>query len=126
MSLVFYKCSVCGNVAVKPYDSGVGLVCCGEEMQMLVPGTVDAALEKHVPDVTVEGPIISVQVGSVEHPMTEEHSIAFIALETEKGYQIAPLTPDMTPHATFAVAPGDRAVRVYEYCNLHGLWSFDL
>lgn len=125
MKLEFYKCAHCGNVAVKLFNRGVPLVCCGEKMQLLEPGTVDAALEKHVPVVTV-GEAIHVEVGSVAHPMEEEHYITMIVLETNRGFQVAQLTPGAAPQADFAVAPGEEAVAVYEYCNLHGLWKTDL
>lgn len=122
MDLKFYKCMHCGNIAIKPFDSGVPLVCCGEKMTELTANSVDAALEKHVPEVTVNGSSIHVQVGSTPHPMTPEHYITFICLVTKKGYQIAELTPEDTPTADFAVAEGDEPVKVYEYCNIHGLW----
>ena len=122
MKLKFFKCEHCGNVAVKVFDSGVPLVCCGEKMVELVANTTDAATEKHVPVVTADGSVVRVQVGSVEHPMTPEHYITLICLETEKGYQVAPLSADGKPEAVIAVAEGDKPVRVYEYCNLHGLW----
>ncbi len=123
MALKFYKCNHCGNVAVKPYDKGVPLMCCGEKMTELTANTVDAAVEKHVPVVTVEGSAVHVVVGEVVHPMTEEHQISFIALETKNGYQIAELAPTDEPKADFALAEGDEVVAVYEYCNLHGLWK---
>ncbi len=126
MDVRFYKCMHCGNVAVKVVDAGVPLVCCGEKMVELQAGSEDAALEKHVPAVEVEGNRVVVNVGSVDHPMIEEHYIMFICLVTEKGYQFAPLAPGEAPHATFALAEGDEAVRVYEYCNLHGLWVTEL
>ena len=122
----FYICSHCGNVAEKVNDTGVPLFCCGEAMKELVPNTVDAAQEKHVPAVTVEGNLVHVQVGSVIHPMLEEHHIGFIWLETELGGQRRSLVPGDEPKATFAVAPGDKAVAVYEWCNLHGLWKAEL
>ena len=122
MELKFYKCAHCGSIAVKPFDSGVPLVCCGEPMTELVANTTDAAVEKHVPAVTVDGANVHVQVGSTAHPMTPEHYITFICLVTKKGYQIAPLSPEDAPVADFAVAAGDEPVKVYEYCNLHGLW----
>lgn len=122
MALAFYKCEICGNIAIKPFDAGVPLMCCGSKMTLLEANTTDAATEKHVPVVTVEGANVHVQVGSVAHPMTEEHLIAFICLETKKGYQVAELTAADEPVADFAVAEGDEPVRVYEYCNLHGLW----
>lgn len=126
MEIKFYVCEHCGNIAVKVVDSGVPLVCCGESMVELVAGAVDAAKEKHVPAVTVEGNVVSVCVGDVEHPMTPEHYIQMICLVTEKGYQIAPLSSDVEPKATFVVAEGDKPVAVYEYCNLHGLWVAEL
>lgn len=122
MDVKFFKCLHCGNVAVKPHDVGVPLVCCGEKMVELEANSTDAATEKHVPVVTVNGANVHVQIGSVEHPMTEEHLISFICLVTEKGYQVAHLTAADKPEADFAVAEGDKALKVYEYCNLHGLW----
>lgn len=126
MDVTFYRCNHCGNIAVKPFDAGVLLVCCGEQMTALVANSTDAAKEKHVPAVTVDGKRVRVQVGEVEHPMTSEHFIAMICLVTEKGYQIVPLSPEGEPVAEFAIAADDSPVKVYEYCNLHGLWSVDL
>lgn len=125
MALEFYRCAHCGNVAVKLFDKGVPLVCCGEPMQKLEAGVTDAAQEKHVPAVEV-GETIHVQVGSVAHPMLEEHFITMIVLETKKGFSVAHLNPGDAPEADFVVAPGDEAVAVYEYCNLHGLWKADV
>ena len=126
MALEFFKCAHCGNVAIKPFDAGVPLMCCGEKMEQLVANTTDAATEKHVPVVTVNGSQVDVVVGEVEHPMTEEHLIAFIVLETKAGYQVAKQHADDAPKASFAVAEGDAPVAVYEYCNLHGLWKAEL
>lgn len=122
MDVKFFKCLHCGNVAVKPFDAGVPLMCCGDKMVELEANSTDAATEKHVPQVTVDGAAVHVEVGSVPHPMTPEHYITFICLVTKKGYQIAPLSPEDAPVADFAVAAGDEPVKVYEYCNLHGLW----
>lgn len=97
MDVKFYKCMHCGNIAVKVFDAGVPLVCCGEKMVELVAGSQDAALEKHVPAVEVEGNKVVVNVGSVDHPMLEEHWIQFICLVTDKGYQIHPLAPGDAP-----------------------------
>ena len=122
----FYKCETCGNIITKLNDSGVPVVCCGKPMTELVPGAVDAAFEKHVPAVTVDGARVSVQVGEVEHPMLDEHYIQFIVLETAQGFQKKTLKPGEKPVAEFTVADGDKAVAVYEYCNLHGLWVKEL
>lgn len=126
MKIEFYRCEHCGNIAVKLVDSGVPMICCGEEMGKLEAGAVDAAKEKHVPAVSVEGNVVSVAVGEVEHPMTPEHYIQMVVLETEKGFQVAPLSSEDAPRALFAVAEGDAPVAVYEYCNLHGLWVAEL
>ena len=86
MATKFYKCRHCGNVITKLVNSGVSVVCCGENMQELVPNTVDASNEKHVPVVTVlEEGKIKVEVGSVAHPMLPEHHIAFVYVELEDG-----------------------------------------
>lgn len=122
MDLKFYHCKHCGNIAIKPFDSGVPLVCCGEKMEEVVANSIDAATEKHVPVVTIDGNAVHVEVGSVPHPMIEEHYITFVCLVTEKGYQIAPLTPSDEPQADFALAAGDKVIKAYEYCNIHGLW----
>ncbi len=118
----FYRCEHCGNIVIKLHDSGVPVVCCGQPMTELVPGATDGAYEKHVPAVTVDGSVIKVQVGEVEHPMMEEHYIQFIVLETSTGYQIKNLKAGDRPVAEFTLAAGDKAIAVYEYCNLHGLW----
>ena len=122
----FYRCETCGNIITKLNDSGVPVVCCGKPMTELVPGSSDGAFEKHVPAVTVEGSIVKVQVGEVEHPMLPEHFIQFIALETTSGAQIKYLKAGDKPVADFTVADGDKPVAVYEYCNLHGLWVKEL
>ena len=122
MDVTFYKCLHCGNIAIKPWDAGVPLMCCGEKMVELKANDTDAATEKHVPVVTVDGANVHVEVGSTLHPMTEEHLISFIVLVTEKGYKVVELSAADEPKADFAVAAGDAPVKVYEYCNLHGLW----
>lgn len=117
----FYICRHCGNIIGMIESSGVPVVCCGEKMEQLIPNTTEAAGEKHVPVVTVEGNTVSVKVGSVEHPMTDDHYIQWIYLETEKGGQRKNLKPGETPAAKF-VLEDDEPVGVYAYCNLHGLW----
>ena len=119
----FYVCEHCGNIIEFVNDSGVPVVCCGEKMKELVPGTVDAAVEKHVPVVTVDGNMVKVVVGEDEHPMLEEHHIGWIAIETEQGVQRKHLKAGEKPEAEFALADGDKLVAAYEWCNLHGLWK---
>lgn len=122
----FYRCAKCGNIISYYNDSGVSVMCCGEKMSEIAANSTDAAGEKHVPVVKVDGSKVSVAVGSVMHPMSEEHLISWIYLLTDKGGYERFLTPSDEPTAVFTLADGEKAVRVYEYCNLHGLWSVDL
>ena len=119
----FYICKHCGNIITLIQNKGVPVVCCGEKMHKIEPGTVDAAVEKHVPVYTVQDNTVTVNVGSVTHPMTAEHLINWVALETEQGTQIKHLKADGEPVVTFALAKDDAVKKVYAYCNLHGLWS---
>ena len=119
----FYICETCGNIITHVNASGVPVVCCGKPMKELVPGTTDAAVEKHVPVYAVEGNTVTVQVGSVEHPMLDVHFIQWVAVESKEGVQIKYLQPGQAPKAVFALSEGDELVAVYEYCNLHGLWK---
>ena len=98
----------------------------GSPMTPMTANTVDAAKEKHVPDVKVEGKTITVKVGTVEHPMTDAHLIEWIYLQTKKGGQYRHLTPADKPEAVFIVADDDEPIAVYEHCNLHGLWKADI
>ena len=124
MTVKFYRCRHCGNVIMKVVDSRVPVVCCGEQMQELVPNTVDASNEKHVPFVTrINDCKIKVEVGSVAHPMTSEHHICFIYVETENGGIRIDLKDK--PEAEICTCNG-KPVAVYEYCNLHGLWKTEL
>ena len=122
----FFICRECGNLVEMVNSSGVKMICCGQEMQELVPNTVDAAKEKHVPVVEVEGNKVTVKVGSVTHPMVEEHYIQWIYLLTNNGVQRKCLKPGEEPVAVFALAEGDKAIEAYEYCNLHGLWKKEI
>lgn len=126
MELKFYKCMNCGNIITYMENKGIPVMCCGNQMAQLVPGAVDAAQEKHVPVVAVNGGKVTVTIGSVEHPMVEEHYIQWIALETKEGAQVKYLEPGAKPEAVFALSETDEAVAAYEYCNLHGLWKADI
>lgn len=116
------QCSICGNQTLHLHDSGVPMICCEKPMAELVAGATDGAQEKHVPAVSVSGATMEVVVGDVIHPMTPEHYIRWIGVEQGPKVQIARLTPDDAPRATFVVEPG-LPYTVYEYCNLHGLWK---
>ena len=123
MTQRFFKCAHCGNIIAVVQDKGVPVVCCGEKMQEIIPGTTDAAVEKHVPVVQVEGDKVTVSVGSVPHPMAEEHFIQWISIETQQGNQRKELKPGQEPKACFKICDGDQVVCAYAYCNLHGLWK---
>lgn len=118
----FYKCAVCGKIVAMVKPGVPDTVCCGKPMAQLVANTSDGAGEKHVPVVEVKDNVLHVKVGSVEHPMLEEHHIEWIAVETVQGNQRKILDPTGKPEADFALLPGDQVKAVYEYCNLHGLW----
>ncbi len=122
MEIKVYRCKHCGNIAIKVINSGVPMSCCGEAMEELVPGAVDAAVEKHVPVVARDGDKVTVSVGSVAHPMTAEHYIQFVILDTTSGVQIAKLNPNDDPVAVFTVLSGAEVKNAYAYCNLHGFW----
>lgn len=121
----FYICEKCGNLVEKIEDSGVPMVCCGQKMTKIEAGTVEASREKHIPVATVEGNEVKVVVGSVEHPMAEEHSILWIELKTDKGVQRKHLPVGAPPAEVFALAD-EKPLEVYAYCNLHGLWKAEI
>ena len=124
MATKFFKCNHCGNVIVKVVDAGVPVMCCGEKMVELVPNTVDASGEKHLPVVTVlDNNSIKVEVGSVHHPMLPELHISFVYVETENGGIQVNLKDK--PEAVVYLGE-EKAVAVYEYCNLHGLWATEV
>ena len=125
MNTKFYICRTCGNIIEKINDSGVPVVCCGKPMEELVPNTVEASSEKHLPDVTIEDGAINVNIGSVNHPMADEHYIEWVYVETENGGQRKYLKPGEEPNVTFSLGD-DKAVAVYAYCNLHGLWKTEV
>ena len=119
MTVKFLKCSICGNIVGLIQDGG-------KPMQELVANTEDAAQEKHVPVITVDGSTVRVAVGSVEHPMIEKHYIQWIYLQTTHGGQRYILKPGDKPEAVFALAEGAAPLAAYAYCNLHGLWTAKL
>lgn len=98
------------------------IFCGGSPMKQLEANTTDAAQEKHVPVVEVDGKKVTVKVGSVAHPMTDAHLIQWIYLQTKKGGHYRNLTPTDSPEVTFTVADDDEPIAAFEYCNLHGLW----
>ncbi len=118
----FYICKHCGNIVAYVTNKGVPVSCCGEKMEEIVPGTVDASKEKHIPVISVDGNKVHVTVGSVEHPMTPEHFIDWVAIQTKEGNQ-RKLLKNGVPSVDFMICDGDEVIAAYAYCNLHGLWK---
>ena len=123
MEMKFYRCEHCGQIVAFVKNVGVPVMCCGQKMQEIVPSTTDASVEKHVPVYEVKDGIVTVSVGSAEHPMLEAHYIEWIAIQTSSGSQMKALKPGDAPKAQFALLPGEEVIAAYEYCNLHGLWK---
>ena len=114
---------MCGNIIAYAEHPGCDVMCCGKPMEEIVPGTVDASLEKHVPVFEVKDNVVYVTVGAVIHPMEEKHFIEWISLQTNAGNQRKVLKPGTEPKAAFAICEGETVEAVYAYCNLHGLWK---
>jgi len=121
----FYICPHCRNIAEMVYDTDIALYCCGDKMDEMIPNTVDASKEKHVPDVKVKDGIVEVNVGSVDHPMEAVHWIEWVQLVTDRGSQRKFLKPGEEPHVRFLLDK-EKPLAVYAYCNLHGLWKTEL
>ena len=123
MEMKFYRCSVCGQIIAIVKKTGAPVVCCGKPMEEIIPGSVDASVEKHVPVIERDGNKVVVTVGSVAHPMAEEHYIEWIALKTKKGNQRKALKPGDEPKVCFRICDNDEVEAAFAYCNLHGLWK---
>ena len=121
----FYVCSHCGNLIGVIHDAGVPMTCCGQKMTELISNTVDASNEKHLPKVSAHGNKVTVNVGSVTHPMVEEHFIAWVYVETDKGGHRRAFKAGDAPTVTFDLED-EKPVAVYAYCNLHGLWKTEV
>ena len=118
----FYQCATCKTIAIKVNDGGGEMSCCGEPMAVLEPNSTDAAGEKHVPVIERDGDAVTVKVGSVAHPMEEDHSIQWVYITTEEGVLSKCLKPGEPPVATFDLA-GQTPLEAFEFCNKHGLWK---
>ena len=125
MKTKFYICRRCGNLVGMVHDSGVPMICCGEKMEALVPNTVEASGEKHLPVAVMDGNVLRVHVGSVAHPMLPEHFIEWVYVQTDLGGQRKALKPGDAPEVSFCLCD-EKATAVYAYCNLHGLWMTEL
>ena len=123
MELKFYRCKHCGQIIAIVKGTGVPVICCGEPMQEIKAGEMDASVEKHVPVFEVKDDKVYVTIGSVNHPMEEAHYIEWVALKTKFGNQRKALKPGDEPKVVFPLLQGDEVEAVLAYCNLHGLWK---
>ena len=128
MEVKFYYCKTCGNLLIPAVDVSVFPICCGEIMDLLVPGQTDAAVEKHVPVVVREddGKHVEVKVGEVAHPMVDEHYIQFVVLAHGPRFYYHKFSPGDEPAARFAIKDNSMPLAAYEFCNLHGLWKAEV
>lgn len=122
MKLQFYECAHCGNVAVKLIDGKGAMECCGDQMKCLVPHEVDGGAEKHVPQVKIDGCVVTVEISTVMHPSSSDHYIQFVVLETTEGFKVKYLLPGDKPKVKFCLCDCETYVAAYAFCNLHGLW----
>ena len=121
----FYRCPHCGNIVEMIHDAGVNPICCGQKMDELVAGSVEASHEKHIPAVSLDGGVVKVKVGTLEHPTVDDHWIAWVEVVSDKGVQRKYLNPGQAPVVKFLLAD-EKLQAVYAYCNLHGLWKVEL
>lgn len=119
----FYICKHCGNLIGLIENTGVPIVCCGENMEELIPNTTDAAAEKHVPIIKADDNKVAVDIGSVPHPMIEQHYISWVYIQTKKGGQRKILKANDKPSVEFILTDDDELEAAFAYCNLHGLWK---
>ena len=120
--LEVYKCNECGAI-VEVVNAGAGsLSCCGKEMKLMTENPVDAAKEKHGPVLEETADGYTIKVGSVAHPMTEEHYIQWVELIMGPKVYREFLQPGQEPQASFKIDKKEKPV-AREYCNLHGLWK---
>ena len=121
----FYVCPHCGNLVEMIHDAGVTPVCCGQKMNELIPNTVEASGEKHIPAVKIGDGFVEVNVGSVDHPMQDVHWIEWVQLVTDRNSYRKSLNPGEAPNVKFHL-DNEKPLAVYAYCNLHGLWKTEL
>ncbi len=121
--MIVYKCRICGNVVMLIENGGGPLVCCGQPMDELVAETENEGMEKHIPVVTVDGNQVTVEVGSVPHPMIQAHYITKIFVQYNDKVLTIELKPEQEPKAVFNIDEEFTTLEVYEYCNVHDLWK---
>ncbi len=122
----FYYCPICKNFFGVIHDSNVTPICCGKPMQVIEANSTEAAVEKHIPVVEIKDGVCHVVVGSVLHPMVEEHWIDWVMVATTLGRHRLVLRPGQEPKVDLKLAEKEEVLRVYAHCNLHGLWVKEL
>ena len=119
----FYICEHCGNIVTKLTDHNVPVSCCGEHMKELAVGTKEAATEKHRPVIIEKDGQRFVTVGSIEHPMTDDHYIEWVVVDYGEHYRVRHFKPGEAP--MMKICNHCEPVDIYAYCNLHGLWNLE-
>lgn len=121
------RCKKCGQIVSVVKDTGVKIICCGEEMEEITPRIEEKGLtEKHIPVYAVKKGKAIAKVGMIPHPMTNEHYIEWVAIVTNKGNQRKMLEPGLSPRVEFCVDKDEVVEAIYAYCNIHELWKLDL
>ena len=123
-----FLCRGCGNLVALVNDSGKRLCCCSGELDEIVPNSVDASREKHLPVLNIKDGTVRVTVGPEDnrHPMESDHAVAWVCLVTDKGSQRKILVPNGKAEAVFRINPDERILKVFAYCNIHGLFVTEL
>lgn len=122
MKTMLFRCPVCGNVIMKVIDGGVIPSCCGKQMEELHANVSDGKSEYHVPVVECEHDNkAKIRIGKDLHPMSADHYIQFVCVETCCSMQIHFFKPDDKPQ--IELCADCRITAVYAYCNIHGLWK---
>ena len=124
--LTIYRCETCGNIIYMIEDSGVVPECCKTEMTRIEANTEDADNEKHIPVIHRYNTNVHILIGEKPHPMTEQHYISHIFLQTDKGLYMHNLGSDEATEAVFKINPDENIAAAYAWCNLHGLWKNDV
>ncbi len=118
-----FKCPICGNIVEVINVGGGTLVCCGQPMELVEEKASEEGMEKHLPVITVDGDEVKIKVGSVPHPMTEEHFIQWIECIVDGKSYRQELLPTSSPEADFEIDGNLSNIVVRAYCNVHGLWK---
>lgn len=118
-----FKCNICGNIVELIEEGGGELVCCGEPMELMTEKVTEEGNEKHLPVAEIKDNVVTVKVGSVEHPMIDAHYIQWITVKYNNKKQTKRLFPNELPVAKFIIDEDFDKIEIYEYCNIHGLWK---